>query len=417
VSRPRVLVTDTEERSSLAACRSLHAAGYHVSAIAGQRPACSHWSRSVDERLFLDTPRNDPENWVIRLAELVARGAYDIVLPGTEASLVPISEHRELLQPYTTLALPPHPIVLRALDKPALTAATRGTGLDAPASVECLHFDEAFAAARSFGFPAVVKPIRSFLPFAGTLRQTTARIVHNDDDVVDAASLRGLPLTVQEYLPAAKIVSCAGVRAGGRVIGLTVARYERTFPSEVGSAALAMTIEPPPGVREGVEEILARVGWEGIFELELLESGDRLAAIDLNPRLFGWVSLAVGAGADLPALWCDYALGRPQRASAVPRPGVRYRWEIGELAYVIQQLRRGRVRDAVGVLRPYRRVVHAKLQLRDPFPIVARIVGIAARLVRRPARRVEAVHTPLPVPRTDVTLHREQADLPVRGRR
>jgi hypothetical protein len=74
---------------------------------------------------------------------------------------------------------------------------------------------------------------------------------------------------------------------------------------------LAVTIAPPQPLLQQVEELLELIGWCGIFELELLELGEnRFGAIDFNPRPFGWMALSIAAGANLPALWCDYVLQR-----------------------------------------------------------------------------------------------------------
>jgi len=113
--------------------------------------------------------------------------------------------------------------------------------------------------------------------------------------------------------------------------------------------------------------------------LELLNQGEgRFGAIDLNPRLFGWLSLAIGAGANLPAIWCDHVLGRPAAATDAA-PGYRYRWEEGELKYFVRQVRRFD-RRALAPLRPRRNVIHACFELRDPAPFLAQWLVVAGSL-------------------------------------
>ena len=193
----------------------------------------------------------------------------------------------------------------------------------------------------------------------------------------------GVPLTLQEYVSEAHIVSYAAVRADHRLLGLTVARYERTYPPQIGSAALAMTITPPPLLTQQVEKLLRLIDWCGIFELELLELGEnRWGAIDFNPRPFGWMALAIGAGANLPALWCDHALGRRSVSPSEARADVHYRWEDGDIRYALMRLRHGHSRSAAAVLRPYRRVVHAHFQLKDPGPLAARMLTLVWKVGR-----------------------------------
>ena len=135
--------------------------------------------------------------------------------------------------------------------------------------------------------------------------------------------------------------------------------------------------------------LVAQLGWRGIFEVEVLAlEGDRFCAIDFNPRLFGWLALAVEAGADLPLALLDTVLGGATRAPVRPRAGARYRWEDADLCHAIWQLRRGRVRQAARALRPARHVTHAHFRVDDPAPLAARIVWALAR--RRAAARTRA---------------------------
>jgi len=381
---PRVLVTDAEHRSVLAACRGLAAAGYRVTTVAEGRFALGHWSRFSEERITFAGPELDPTGYVERLSLVLRRGEYDMVMPGTELSLLPISERRDLIEPYARLGLPPHEVVLRALDKPLLQSKAAAVGLAPPRSVICSNAEEALAAARELTFPLVVKPARSVTWTARQIRQHKARVVEDGSLLKSAVAEVGVPLTLQEYVCGTTIVSCAAVRVDGRLLGLTLARYTRTYPQQAGMAALATTIPPPQPLTQQVEELLGLIGWCGIFELELLELGEnRFGAIDLNPRPFGWMALAVEAGANLPALWCDHVLGRRSVSPDGARIGIRYRWEDGDLRNALAQLRRGRLRAAAAVLRPRRRMVHAHFRIDDPAPMVARMLAIAQKATRR----------------------------------
>lgn len=390
-ARPRVVVTDAEERAALAACRGLAAAGYDVTAVASRRPAVSHWSRAPKERVLLQDPRDDPAGYVESLEAILRRGSFDAVVPGSEASLLPISAGRASIEPLVRLGLPAHEEVLRALDKVLLHELAVEARLAPPPSVVCSSTDEAVDAARELGFPVVVKPARSFLAVGTSLRQENARVVQDRRGLEAAAASLGTPLTVQEFVSPEGLVSYAGVRSGDALLGLTVARYSRTFPVPMGSAAMAVTIQPPDKLTERVADLLGRIGWEGLFELELLDLGSgRYGAIDLNPRPFGWMSLPIAAGANLPAIWCDRLLERASVPTGPARVGVRYRWEDADLRHLLWQLRRGRLRRAAAVLRPYRRVVHAHFRLDDPGPLLARLLYMAQKS-RHPGTRGSSV--------------------------
>jgi predicted ATP-grasp superfamily ATP-dependent carboligase len=377
-----VLITDAEKGSVLAACRGLSEAGYRVAAAAATRPAPAQWSRACSERLRVPDPRDAPA-FVERLEQLVRIRPYDVLLPGTEASLLAVSEHRGRLESHVELGLPSHEIVERCLDKLALVEAATEAGLAPPESALCEGVDDAREAASRLGYPLIAKPGRSLLRASGARRYQTAVVIEEESSLNRRLRELGTPFLLQRYERTGAILSCSGVVAGARLRALCVARYSRTWPPLAGPSSFSETIEPPGGLRERVEELLDRLGWEGIFQVQVLEQEvGRFSALDLNPRVFGSLGLAVRAGANLPAVWCDLVLGRDPSFAAA-RPGIRYRWEEGDLRHLLWQLRHGRLVAAASAARPARRVAHAYFRLRDPAPAAASALQAVRRVVAR----------------------------------
>jgi predicted ATP-grasp superfamily ATP-dependent carboligase len=174
------------------------------------------------------------------------------------------------------------------------------------------------------------------------------------------------------------IYSCSGVFAGGELLAFATSRYQRTYPPDGGPVAFSETVDPPAGLRSKVEALLNGLGWEGVFEVELVHRGGQLfSTIDFNPRVFGSLWLVINAGAPLPVIWCDWLLGRHSSPAVTARAGMRYRWEDADARHLLWQLRRGRLRAAAAVMRPRRRVVHAYFWRRDPGPLLARLLYMA----------------------------------------
>ena len=243
--------------------------------------------------------------------------------------------------------------------------------------------EEAVAAAREFAFPLVLKSTRSVRCTAGRVRQQRVQVADEVRLLEAAIAAVGVPLTLQEYVSDTAIVSCAAVRVDGQLLRLTHARYIRTYPAQRGSAALATTIAPPRALTERVEKLLSLIGWCDIFELELLERGeDQFNAIDFNPRPFGRLALAIGAGANLPALSCDHVLRRRNVSLDRVHVGISYRWEDADVRNALVHLRRARLCSAAAVLRPHMRVVHAPFRIDDPAPLVTRMLSMVQKASR-----------------------------------
>jgi predicted ATP-grasp superfamily ATP-dependent carboligase len=373
-----VVVTDAEERAALGACRGLTAAGYRVCAVARLRPAATHWSRACAERVTLPDPRANVTGFAEGLEELLQRGHYDALIPGSDASLMAVSEHRERLDPWTRLGLPSREAVRQSVDKVALLQAAADAGLAAPASRCCTSLEEAQEAAVELGFPVVVKPGQSFTAVNGGLRQQSVVVVADAAALAAAVPAFATPFVVQHF-ERAQFVSCTGVVADGRLLALTTSRVTRLWPPAAGMHSFAETVAAPRGLAERLRTVLGSLGWQGIFQLQMLELPDgRLAVIDLNPRVFASIALDVDAGANLAAVWCDWLLGRDP-APVTARPARRYRWEEGDLCNFAWQLRHRRLRAAAGVLLPHRRVTHAWFRATDPGPLLARGLNLAFR--------------------------------------
>lgn len=373
---PRVLITDGEQRSVVAAVRGLAAAGYAVTVTASSTPAAAQWSRDCARRLHAPPANADGGDALAAVlrAELERR-PYAAVIPGSDAALRALSRHRAELEPLARMGLPGEGAIERALDKLGLLEQAARHGLDAPASRVCAAPAELAQCAGSIGYPLMLKPARS-VNTQGAWRTQMSVIVRAPGDLAAASATLDAPYTLQRFHEGAAVVSVAGVIDDGVLLGIAVARYARTWPPQAGSASASATIVPPAGLVERSRALLTEIGWRGIFELEFLElAEDRFAAIDLNPRVYGSMALAIAAGANLPALWVTTLQGnRPTPVAA--RPGVRYRWEEGELRALVRAARRGRLGELLAVVRPHRHTVWALTRPTDPGPLLARSLAV-----------------------------------------
>jgi predicted ATP-grasp superfamily ATP-dependent carboligase len=384
----RILVTDGEDRAALAACRALAQAGHTAEVAVTQRFAAASASRACARALIVPHSLG-AEPFAQAIAETLRARSYHAVLATTDAALLAFSNFRQRLPDSIKLRLPPEDVVLRSLYKPALVAAASRVGLAVPESEECADGRSAFSSAQRFGFPVVVKPATSVVVGeCGLPRREAARIVWGRPQFQAAVAALGPAVLVQRYYEGAAVLSLGGVASAQGFDAVVAARWRRRWPPFDGAACFAETVTAPQSVVEQAEALVAELGWKGIFELELLDLGrGAFAPIDFNPRPFGWMTLAIHAGANLPAIWLE-SLSGSRRTAVVGRPGVRYRWEKGDLQHLLWQLQRRRLRAAAAALRPQRRVAHAYFELRDPAPLGA----VAFSLVRNRLRKTVTRH-------------------------
>ena len=110
--------------------------------------------------------------------------------------------------------------------------------------------------------------------------------------------------------------------------------------------------------------------------------------IDLNPRFYVSMTLAVAAGLNLPAIWASLLLDLPFETCGY-RVGVRFRHDQDDPRAILSELRRGRLGVARDLL-PRRRTVHAFFSILDPGPGLR----VLRQELRGPRRRPEAPDPP-----------------------
>lgn len=385
MSNYRVLVTDGETRACVAAVRGLAAAGFEViSAAPHGQVAPAHWSRAVAGRIRTPDPLADEDGFVAALESAVRGGEIELLLPGSDAALLDISRGRARLEPHVRIGLPSTADVWRSLDKVELTEAATRCGLTPPPTIVCQGAGEALAAAAELGYPVVVKPLRSVIENGPVRRHSGSELAAAPAELVAIVDGCGGEVLVQRRAVGA-LVSLGGVFAGGRLLGEAVSRYKRTWRPGAGNACYSETIDGSPELRSRVSGLLTDLGWEGLFELELIERAEGgWHAIDMNPRPYGSMALAIGAGCNLPAIWCRHVLGQPaDGVAARATAGVRYRWTDADLRHGLWQLRAGHPAVAARVLSPRRHVVHAFARRGDPGPGVARVLEMGTAATRR----------------------------------
>jgi predicted ATP-grasp superfamily ATP-dependent carboligase len=373
--QPGVLLTDAHARSAAATCECLGHRGYRVGAATSDPPAPGQWSRFAAMRPRVCDPREDPRLFARQIADAAATGGFATVLPGSDASVLAISNHRDVFDDRVRLGMPPREAVDRCVNKAALGDYAARAGIGSPETVACADPDEASATAARLGYPVLLKPRQTVFDDRGQLRQRQSFIAHDEEALRGAVPGFGLPCLLQRFERGA-LVSIAGVAAGGQLLSIAFSRYIRTWPPDAGPVSFSRTEAPPPDLIGSVSALMRSLDWQGIFELELIERDEGgFAAIDFNPRLYGSVALAARAGAPIPAVWCDWLL-KGEADECTARPGVYYRWEEAEARNVLQRLRAGEVGEALAVIRPRRPLARAYLRWTDPGPALGMLVRL-----------------------------------------
>lgn len=345
-----IVLTDGESRATLAAARSLGAAGHRVHVVSERGRSLAGASRFVASEVAVGDPGRCPQAWAEAVSSVAAEVGATVVWPVTE--LAHEASYAAGLDRALPLLAPDRDAYRAAVDKAGLVERARALGLEAPTTVVVAGVADLHALPDGIGYPAVVKPRRSVFAWGpdGAFRQGVARVLRDPTDLDRARRDPGLAgeVLVQPFVPGHGEAVFLLCRDGETRVHFAHRRLREKPPSG-GQSVLRESIPTDPALLAASERLLAELRFTGVAMVEFRRTPDgRASLMEINPRLWGSLQLAIDAGVDFPRLML--ALFRGEDPPATPaRAGVRTRWLLGDLDHLLICLRRPALRRELGV--------------------------------------------------------------------
>ena len=373
-----LVVGDGSARYVLPGLRSLARAGWQVG-VAQPEPGLATSSRHCARVHRLPRVEHGVGAWVDAVAALVRDGGYDVVFPADDIELLALSAARERVAAVVPYAS--HDVVLAAVDKLTVTRAAEQAGLGVPHTTAV--DDAAIAAVAG---PVVVKARLHWSPAAGPGgRHLPVQVVDTPaaaSAAVDVVRSGGGEPVLQEVVDGTLLALSLVLDGAGRVRACSQQETQRLTLRR--TSARARTVEVDEALLGRAADLLRSLGWTGLANLQLLRPADGVPRlIDLNGRWYGSLALAVAAGADLPRVWADLAVGRDPGPVQRARAGVRFQ----SLEEDVRVARREGPRAVAAALAHAARATHSTWDRSDPLPAARAVAARAARLARRAAAR------------------------------
>jgi predicted ATP-grasp superfamily ATP-dependent carboligase len=173
------------------------------------------------------------------------------------------------------------------------------------------------------------------------------------------------------------------LRWEGEILATFAHRRIREKPPSGGVSVCSESVAASRELLARSESLLAALDWSGVAMIEYKHDTrtGRSYLMEINPRFWGSLQLAIDAGVDFPWHLLQAALGRRVEPARQWRVGLRSRWCWGDIDHLIARLRHspaelalpagapGRLSTALSVLTPWR--PHQRndvFRLSDPVP-------------------------------------------------
>lgn len=371
----RVFVTDGYWRKTLAAVRALGRLGVRVTVGESTYLAPALFSRYCHCRVRTPSPVLQPSHYLDFLEAYLSHHPHHVLMPMEEDTLLLLAHNRERFQKITSFPCASHHHLLRARDKLKVLRRAEDLDIPIPKTFEVNKMTEAKALSRHLEYPVVVKP-RVGSGSAGV------QYVTEPDQLFIALEhvfRSGQSPLVQERLPAEGMGIGASFLLNHKhqVRASFIHRRLREYPFHGGPSTLRQSISHEQAKRDGARllESLRLVG-VGMAEFKIDSRDGKAKLLEVNPRFWGSLALAVNAGVNFPYLFTLLALGSDFPAVHTYRLGHLCRWLLpGDILHFLQNPDRWRLQPSFFEFRRSN-MSYDIIDMDDPLPILGSLLAL-----------------------------------------
>ena len=229
-------------------------------------------------------------------------------------------------------------------------------------------------------FPVIIKPSVK-VPFYSKAKKKAIRVDNRQElvreftAVVELAGKTGL--MVQELIPGGPnyLFSVGSLYKNGEFLGKVVARRARQHPMDFGHATTYAETVNIPELEEITKKILGAMDYYGLSEVEfMLDPRDRkYKLIEINARPWGWHTLAIAAGVDLPYLQYQDMLGEKVKQDGFSKD-IKWIRLMTDIPTVAGEILKGKMKITDYLRSLKGKKEFAVLSLDDPLPFIAEVL-------------------------------------------
>jgi predicted ATP-grasp superfamily ATP-dependent carboligase len=325
-------VTDALLRKSVVVCQALGRRGIEVVAGGTTRLSPAFYSRYCDQSVVYPCPVRAPDDFVEFMLDYLQRNHQDVLLPTDDATLALVAAHRDDFERVTHVPIPDSEQLAHGLDKAPVMCVAARLGIPHPRTLLPENEAQVQSLAETLRPPFVIKPRKSS-GGRGIVYVTPS------DDLSErwheVHQTFPLPM-LQECVPNGRKFDVGLlIDQRGKCVASFVQEELRHFPIRDGLSTMQISVRRPDLVERAVR-LLEAIGWYGLAEVEFMEdprTGEVLL-LEVNPRFWASIQLAVACGVDFPYLL--YRLARGKRIDEVHAydVGQRCRWVLpGDLLH------------------------------------------------------------------------------------
>ena len=354
------LVLDASLRQALVATRSLGRSGLRVvTAESPDLPNSHPWLPAFASRwsawnASLPSYHGDPDLYARFVLGLADKHRARVVIPSMDGSIAALRPWRARFEERGVgLAVAPEAALSIANDKERTLDVACGLGIRGPRTLPISSVDDVRSAIREIGYPAVIKPTKSWVTATSSSARVTARVVVDEAEAlacVDGLCELGSRVVVQQWVGGRR-EAVNIFYAEGQVRAAIAQVAYRTAPVLGGVSVVRETIPLTDDLLNPAISLVEALNLEGYSEVEFRrDSTGRPLVMEINARLTAGIELAIRAGVDFPTMAWRWAAKEPVPPVSGYRTGVRMRFLSADLEWLWENFKHQGRPDSVSRL-------------------------------------------------------------------
>ena len=348
----------------------------------------SKYSR-FKKKFIKSPPHADAETYRDFLIDLTTKENIDgwIIFPNSDEAVYVLSRYKEILEDYYRIPTPDWEIIKNVYDKEKTYRAAEKYGIPIPKTYYPKNSSELLEL--NLEFPVVIKP--SIRDHFYNKTKIKAFKIKNGDELIRTyqwvcSIIDSSEVLVQDFIPGGpkNLYSyCPFFKDGKVMIGIA-GRRSRQHPMDFGHASTYVEIVNIPELRTLAEKFLSLINYYGIAEVEFMQDprDHKFKLIEVNPRVWGWHTLAIAAGVDFPYFLYQDMIGE-KIEDPTSLKEVKWVRLTTDLPTVFLEIIKGKMKlgDYIASMRGKK--TDAVLTFDDPLPFLAEIALIPYLWVKR----------------------------------
>lgn len=332
----KILLLDAANQNTLAITRHMGKGGHEIHLVGYQQESLAFYSKYVTRKYIFADPRRDEGSYIKSILQLLESEKFGMIMPVGFKSYQICSRHREEIRKYTRLIITSDENINLAVSKQQTYDCAARIGIPIPGTYRVQRADD--IKGLPLKFPVVIKsPFESgknVVAYASDFDEVMRKF--NAMCSIENLKFPDLPL-IQEYIKGDGYGFFA-MYMNGKCVRYFMHHRIREYPVTGGASVCAEGFYDEVLKQEGMK-LLDHLQWEGVAMVEFKKDihDGKYKLMEINPKLWGSLELAIVSGINFPQLLVDAAENKLISGESAYDKKV-FQWMLnGELFHVLER--------------------------------------------------------------------------------